>query len=141
MELAYQKLHPDVPDLSRGSDHAAGLDLVNDGETVEFGPGESMVIPTGVAVAIPEGCFGQVSIRSGFGFKQNLVAHLGVIDADYRGEIKVKVFNQGDKVALIGRHERFAQLVIQRYEHLHPKLVTALPRTERGHGGFGSTGA
>jgi dUTP pyrophosphatase len=101
---------------------------------------EDAVIRTGTSVAIPFGHFGLVTLRSGHGFKKNLLCHIGIIDSDYRGEIAVKVFNMGKEAVVIDKGERFAQLTILNYPFVYPMAVDSLDDTERGTGGFGSTG-
>lgn len=134
--------------MIRGSNDSAGLDLavvLDDGhEEIAIGGLQNEVISTGVRVAIPEGHYGLVLMRSGMGFKRNLMCHPGVIDSDYRGEIKVKVFNLHQQVQYLQHGERFAQLIIQPFANLAPHHMPLdefeLLRTERGFGGFGSTG-
>ena len=101
---------------------------------------EDAVIRTGTSVGIPFGHFGLVTLRSGHGFKKNLLCHIGIIDSDYRGEIAVKVFNMGKEAVVIDKGERFAQLTILNYPFVYPMAVESLDDTERGTGGFGSTG-
>lgn len=121
---------------------SAGMDLVNDGETVTIAPTGLEILNTGIHVEIPVGYWGLLAARSSLGFKMNtmLINSIGVIDAAYRGEIKVKLINQGSEPVTIERGERFCQLI------LVPCLVdewveaNELSSTERGLGGFGSTG-
>lgn len=130
----YEKL-ADVPDLKRAKPGDAAWDLVNAGPAISTAGG--VVIPTGIAVQIPDGWFGLVSLRSKFGVNHNLRCHIGIIDSGYRGEIKVHV--DGDMVIQAG--ERFAQLTLIPCYHLEPELVQELAVSERGTGGFGSTGS
>lgn len=126
---------------------AAGLDLCA-AEDVKLSPGETARIRTGVKVAIPKGYVGLLFLRSGTAWKKHLrlVNGVGVIDSDYRGEILVAVqylppYNEDDSVAcFIGRGERIAQLVIVPYLAVPVLVVNQLDDTERGEGGFGSTG-
>lgn len=99
-------------------------------------------IPTGTAVAIPEGHVGIVAIRSSLAFKRNLtlVNGVGVIDSDYRGEISVRIANLGDEPQLIQDSERIAQLIVMPIELPTFELAETLTETERGGDGFGSTG-
>lgn len=126
--------------LAYASQGAAGLDLPAciGGHVVPAG-GE-LLIPTGVAVAIPDELYGQVVMRSGHGIKRSLSCHVGTIDSDYRGEIKVLVRNHGAEDQVIEPGERFAQLVIQPCPRMVPVEVHELPVTTRGDSGFGSTG-
>ena len=122
---------------------AAGADLYacTEGE-VRILPGETAMIPTGIAVAIPAGYAGFVYARSGLSVKMGLAPanKVGVIDADYRGEILVSLFNQSGQVRTVQNGDRIAQLVIQKVETPAFREVDELPSTERGAGGFGSTG-
>ena len=123
--------------------HSSGLDLVAAIQvSIVLSPLERQLIPTGIAVAIPVGYEGQVRPRSGLAIKQGLsmVNTPGTIDADYRGEIKVILINLGQEPVSIDPGQRIAQLVI--CPVLQPKVVEVaeLPQTQRGSGGFGSTG-
>lgn len=121
----------------------AGLDL-RARETVTLKPGERAVVPTGVAVAIPDGHVGLVHPRSGLAARHGvtLVNAPGTIDAGYRGEIKAILANtDAREPVVLERGARIAQLVVQRVETVEVVAVAALPPTERGDGGFGSTGA
>lgn len=121
---------------TRGS---VGFDLIAD-HPVGILPNKSAVIRTGTKVAIPFGYFGLISLRSGKGFNDDLLCHIGLIDSDYRGEIKVKVFNVSERLISIERGERFAQLTVLNYPFMYPMRVGSLEETERGENGFGSTG-
>ena len=108
-------------------------------------PGEVSIIPSGVAVAIPEGHVGLLTVRSSVGIKRGLVLAngVGVIDSDYRGEVMIAVRNAKDYAVTIDKFERIAQLVVVPCMNLRGgavELVTELPPTERGSGGIGSTG-
>lgn len=120
---------------------SAGMDLkANILEPIQLKARSSVVIPTGIYVALPDGCEMQIRGRSGLAFKYDIVSHLGTLDADYRGEIKVKLFNLSDNDFVINPGERIAQIVIARYERVEWDEVATLDETERGEGGFGSTG-
>ena len=121
---------------TRGS---VGFDLVAS-EAVFIPRLSSVIVNTGTRVAIPFGYFGMVTLRSGHGFKRDLLCHVGIIDSDYRGEIAVKVFNMGNADQLIEEGERFAQLTILNHPFMYPMRVDSLDETERGENGFGSTG-
>lgn len=129
-----------LPGYARHGD--AGLDLLAAAD-VTLAPGERHAVPTGVAVAIPDGYAGFVHARSGRALKEGLalVNAPGLIDAGYRGEIKVIVVNLDphDKIE-IQRGEKIAQLVVQRVEQVVLEEVDTLPSSQRGAGGFGSTG-
>lgn len=118
---------------------AASFDLVAAKRYVIW-PSGNTIISTGTKVALPSGHFGLVTLRSGHGFKHNLLCHIGIIDSDYRGEIAVKVFNMGKEVVEIESGDRFAQLTILNFPFVYPMAVDSLDETERGEGGFGSTG-
>jgi dUTP pyrophosphatase len=124
---------------------AAGMDLraaVDEREPVVLRPGAWAAVPTGIAIALPEGYEGQVRPRSGLALKSG-VAPLntpGTIDADYRGEIKVILINHGLRDVTIGRGDRIAQLVIAPVIRAAWQEVDSLDETPRGAGGFGSTG-
>lgn len=122
---------------------SAGLDLrANLAESVELGSLERALIPTGLYIALPSGTEAQVRPRSGLAYKQGLsvLNAPGTIDADYRGEIGVLLVNLSNEKVVIKNGERVAQLVIAKYEQAEWAEVTELSSTERGAGGFGSTG-
>lgn len=142
MEILVQRLDPGVPVPSRAHPGDAGLDL-HAAEDVTLKPGERASIPTGVAVAIPEGYAGFVVPRSGLAAKHGIgvVNAPGLIDSGYRGEIRVLLVNLDQYEAVeLRRGERIAQLVIQRVEEATLREVAELPPSARGEGGFGSTG-
>ncbi len=105
-------------------------------------PGERFAVPTGLSVEIPEGYEIQVRPRSGLAFKKGLtvVNAPGTIDSDYRGEVKVLVINLGNENVEIASQDRIAQLVLQKVDQIQWQEVESLNATERGAGGFGSTG-
>ena len=121
--------------------HAAGLDLRAD-EDFSLAPGERRLVPTGLAIAVPEGHEAQVRARSGLALKHGiaLVNAPGTIDADYRGELKVLLVNLGDEPFAAQRGERIAQLVVAPVARVEVREVAELPDSARGAGGFGSTG-
>lgn len=120
---------------------AAGMDLKADIlEPMQLKARSSIIVPTGIYVALPDGCEMQIRGRSGLAFKYDIVSHLGTLDADYRGEIKVKLFNLSDNDFVINPGERIAQIVVARYEKVEWEEVATLDETVRGEGGFGSTG-
>lgn len=123
-------------------DGDAGCDLKSSIDIV-LKPGGRAMVPTGIALAIPEGCAGFVQPRSGLAAKHGIgvVNSPGLIDSGYRGEIKVILINLDDSEAFeIKRGDKIAQLVIQRVENASFKTVEELSDTVRGGGGFGSTG-
>lgn len=133
--------HSTQPVPSMATEGAAGYDL-SASESVIAYPGEVAMVPTGWSVALPVGCFGLLAIRSGTAVKHclSLVNGCGIIDSDYRGEIKAAVINHGYGPVEIEAGTRVAQLVVGLYLGLCPEEVDALPATHRGDGGFGSTG-
>ena len=143
MRLAFRRLDPDaaLPVAAHPGD--AGLDLASSIDS-QVGPGERAMIPTGVAVAIPEGHAGLVLPRSGLASRQGLtLANApGLIDAGYRGEVTCSVVNlDRSEPVRIRKGDRIAQLVIVAVPEVLPEWVEELPASERGSGGFGSTGA
>lgn len=126
--------------LEKGTRESAGYDLVCSKKAIIY-PGGSAIISTDTKVVLPPCTFGAVTLRSGHGFKKDLFCHIGIIDGDYRGEIKVKVFNPGVKSVVIKEGEKFAQLVILPTAYYSPcKVEEVFEDTERGNKGFGSTG-
>ncbi len=129
-----------LPAYARADD--AGLDL-HAAETVTLKCGDRMLVATGIALAIPSGFAGFVLPRSGLALRHGvtLLNTPGLIDAGYRGEIKVLLVNHGTAPVTLQRGDRVAQLVIQRVERVALAPVPELPDSARGDGGFGSTGA
>ena len=111
-------------------------------EQIAIAPHTTAMVGTGLAVAIPEGYFGGIFARSGLAAKQNLrpANCVGVVDADYRGEVKVALHNDSEETRIIGNRERIAQLVVLPYLSLEFEEVLELEETARGEGGFGHTG-
>ncbi len=141
--IAVKKLSPKAILPTYGSLEAAGADLYAClDEPVSIAPGDTAWIPTGVALEVPKGCAGLIYARSSLGVKRGLAPanKVGVIDSDYRGEIRVVLLNHGKEVQRIEHGERVAQLVITPV--LTPAYVEVdeLDATDRGAGGFGSTG-
>jgi dUTP pyrophosphatase len=126
-----------------GSEYAAGADLyaLTDGE-LTFEPGETKLVHTGLAMEIPEGYAGLIYARSGLASKRGLAPanKVGVVDADYRGEIMVALHNHGTVVQTIANGERIAQLVVAPFLKACYEQAEELNDTVRGTGGFGSTG-
>ncbi|HEX3015941.1 MAG TPA: dUTP diphosphatase [Desulfobacteria bacterium] len=138
-----KSLYPDLPVPGYATTGAAGIDLLSAVETpTEIKPGRINLIPTGICLAIPEGYEGQVRPRSGLALKYGLtmVNTPGTIDADYRGEVKVVMINLGQEPYIIQRGERIAQLVFNKSARAELNSVDTLDETDRGSGGFGSTG-
>jgi dUTP pyrophosphatase len=127
------------------SAHAAGLDLlaaVPENAPLVLAPGKHAMVPTGLAIALPQGFEAQVRPRSGLAAKHGVTVlnSPGTIDADYRGEIQVILINHGAEPFTIRRGERIAQMVIAPVVQVRLNAVDLLPETSRGGGGFGSTG-
>ena len=143
MRVEIRKLNEKAKLPGRGSDLAAGYDLyaVSDA-SVSIAPHETVKIGTGLSAAIPEGYFGGIFARSGLALKRHLrpANCVGVVDADYRGEIIVALHNDSDQIQVIEPGERIAQLVIIPHISVDFEEVSELPATDRGTGGFGSTG-
>lgn len=142
-DLPFKRLDPEAPLPSRAHPGDAGLDLVA-AANVDVAPGERGMVPTGLAVAIPEGHAGLVLPRSGLASGQGLTLanSPGLIDSGYRGEIVCAVVNLDREHAVrIQRGDRIAQLVIVALPPVDPAWVGELPPSTRGQGGFGSTGA
>jgi dUTP pyrophosphatase len=145
VEVSIQRLPgaEDLPLPSYETDHAAGMDLrAAVAETVHVAPGERMLVPTGIAIALPPGVEAQVRPRSGLAVRHgiSMVNSPGTIDADYRGEIKIILINHGQTDFTIARGDRVAQLVIAPVLRATWCETSPLPETQRGAGGFGSTG-
>ncbi|HEX2050509.1 MAG TPA: dUTP diphosphatase [Actinomycetota bacterium] len=142
MRVAVRRLDPNLPLPAYARPGDAGLDLLAAAD-VTLAPGERAAVPTGIALALPEGFAGLVHARSGRALRDGLglANGPGVVDAGYRGEIKVVVVNlDRDEPIVIRRGDKVAQLVVQRVETIELDVVDELPASARGAGGFGSTG-
>jgi dUTP pyrophosphatase len=142
LQVLVQQLDPELPIPVYAHPGDAGADLVS-AVDVELGPGERAVVPTGVALALPEGYAGFVHPRSGLAARSGLalVNAPGTIDAGYRGQVQVVLLNTDRSEAIrLRRGDRIAQLIVQRVERPVFRAVEALPGSVRGDGGFGSTG-
>ncbi|HEX2441813.1 MAG TPA: dUTP diphosphatase [Methylomirabilota bacterium] len=136
------RIDPGLPLPAYARPDDAGLDLYA-AEPVTVKPGARALVPTGIALAIPAGFAGFVLPRSGLALRHglSLLNTPGLIDAGYRGEIKVLLVNHGEAAVSLERGDRVAQLVVQRVERVALAPVAVLPESARGAGGFGSTGA
>jgi len=126
-----------------GTLHAAGMDLrANLDEAITLKPLERALVSTGLFLELPEGFEAQVRPRSGLAIKHGITVlnSPGTIDADYRGEVKVILVNLSNETFVIDDGERIAQLIVAKHEHVEWNEVAELMETERGAGGFGSTG-
>jgi dUTP pyrophosphatase len=133
----------DLPAPERATRDSAGFDLRARVEhETEIAPGERCLVPTGIAIALPDGYEAQVRPRSGLALKSGvtLVNSPGTIDSDYRGEIAVIMINHGQESVRIERGDRIAQLVVQRIPRISLEEVESLPESARGEGGFGHSG-
>ena len=144
MNVAIKKLCPNAVIPSYGSEYAAGADLYAciDGE-LEIKPHSTVVIPTGIALELPLGYAGLIYARSGLATKKGLAPanKVGVVDCDYRGEVKVALHNHSDICQSVSSGERIAKLVITPYITAAFTVADELSPTVRGAGGFGSTGS
>lgn len=145
MKLALMRLpHAlDLPLPAYATEGSAGLDLLAAVDTeVEIAPGARVLIPCGIAIALPPGFEGQVRPRSGLALKHGitLLNTPGTIDSDYRGEIKATLINHSDTPFHVRRGMKIAQMIVARHETAEIVEVMELPASERGAGGFGSTG-
>ena len=143
MEVRVKRLREGAKLPTYGSSEAAGADLYAClEEAVTIQPGETVFIPTGIALEVPKGCAGLVYARSGMAAKRGLAPanKVGVVDSDYRGEIMVALLNHGSAAQMVENGERIAQFLITPV--LQPAYMEAdnLSDTERSTGGFGSTG-
>ena len=143
MKIRIKKLDERAVTPTYGTEYSAGADLyalLDD--SVEIQPHETKFVRTGISVEIPEGYCGLIFARSSLGAKRGLAPanKVGVIDADYRGEVKVALHNHTDTVATVGAYERVAQLAIVPFLKVEFCEADELSDTVRGEGGFGSTG-
>lgn len=144
MDVRFRRLdsNPDLPLPSRATEQAAGYDIRSAEAEVELQPGEIRLVATGLVMELPEGVECQVRPRSGLALKHGITLpnSPGTIDPDYRGELKVIMQNTGPTPVTLERGERIAQLVFARFEAPTITEATELSETDRGAGGFGSTG-
>lgn len=140
--LKIKKLNDKAIIPTYGTKSSAGADLYAMIDSlIEIKPNESIIIPTGIAMDIPEDYVGLIYARSSLATKKGLAPanKVGVIDADYRGEIKVVLYNHSNQIQTISPNERIAQIVITPFVQVQFLVVDELDETERGTGGFGST--
>lgn len=141
--IRVKRLHPNAVLPTYGSSEAAGADLYAClDEAVAIQPGEVFWVPTGIALEVPKGCAGLIYARSSMGAKRGLAPanKVGVIDSDYRGEIRVVLLNHSKEPQTVAPGERIAQFVITPVLTPQYEEVETLSDTDRGTGGFGSTG-
>ena len=138
-----KKLDPAAQLPHYGTDGSAGADLYACLKaTVTVKPGETVKVPTGLSLEIPEGCVGLIYARSGLALKQGLAPanKVGVIDSDYRGEVIIALYNHSAEERIVEHGDRIAQMVITPYVKAAFEAAEELEETGRGKGGFGSTG-
>jgi dUTP pyrophosphatase len=141
MKIRVKKLHPDavLPHYAHGPEEDAGMDL-RSVERVVLLPGVAQGVPTGIAIELPPGLEAQVRPRSGMALKHSITVNFGTIDPGYRGEIRVVMFNLSKTDYVIEKWDRIAQLVVARYEPVEWQEGDELAESQRGEGGFGSSG-
>ena len=143
IKVLVKKLEPSVKLPSYKTSGASGMDLMAYmDKSIELKPGESCLVPTGLSVAFPEEYEIQIRPRSGLAAKNNIsvLNTPGTIDSDYRGEIKVILFNHGNKNFKIDNNDRIAQMILTPVIKIDLEETNELPESIRGAGGFGSTG-
>ena len=145
IHVAIKRIRPgaDTPFPCYMTSHSAGMDLHADlGEDIVLHPGNRTLVPTGIALALPDGFEAQIRPRSGLALKYGitLVNSPGTIDSDYRGEIGVIMINHGKEAFVVKSGERVAQMVVARFSRVEWQEVEELEGTLRGEGGFGHTG-
>ena len=143
VKVLVKKLHPKVKLPSYKTQGSSGMDLMAFIEnSIKINPNSSALIPTGISVAIPNDVEIQIRPRSGLAAKSNIgvLNTPGTIDSDYRGELKVILFNHGDKDFIVNNNDRIAQMILMPILKMELEEIENLPKTIRGSGGFGSTG-
>ncbi len=142
IDLKIKKLNEKAVIPSYGSANAAGADLYSCEDEIVIKAGETKLVHTGLSMEIPEGYVGLIYARSGIASKRGLAPSnkVGVIDSDYRGEILVSLFNHSGETQTVAAGERVAQMVITPYLTVNFVEADELSETQRGDGGFGSTG-
>ncbi len=123
----------------RGTPYAAGLDLFSPVDTV-VPPNERLLVKLDISIELEDGTFGHILPRSSLSLKNGIHIGAGVIDSDYRGNVGVLLFNLSQEPFHVKRGDRIAQLVVKKYEVVEPQEIFESSSTERGSGGFGSTG-
>lgn len=144
MKVNIKKLKENAVIPTRGSEYAAGYDLYACiDEPIEIYAGQTVKIGTGLSIAVPDGYFGAIFARSGLATKEGLrpANAVGVCDSDYRGEYIIALYNDSSVMRVIEPGERIAQLVVMPYLAVEFEESDELDETDRGSGGFGSTGA
>lgn len=137
--ISFKRLDPRAVLPARGSPLSAGLDICSI-EDLAIEPGQRLIARTGLAVAIPEGYYGRLAPRSGLATQKGLDVLAGVIDADYRGEIGCLLYNTSDEAIHLPAQTRICQLIVQKIATPTAVWAGEISETDRGSGGFGSTG-
>lgn len=137
--LRVKKLSSSAKLPTKGSPQSAGWDLKAAHETVVPARGKA-IIATDLSIAVPEGCYGRIAPRSGLSWKKHTDIGAGVIDMDYRGPVGVVIFNHANTDLKVEAGDRVAQLILEKISYADMVEVDSLDDTERGEGGFGSTG-
>ncbi len=143
VKVLVKKLHPKVQLPSYKTQGSSGMDLMAFIESsINISPNSSAIIPTGISIAIPNDVEIQIRPRSGLAAKSNIsiLNTPGTIDSDYRGEIKIILFNHGSKEFIVNNNDRIAQMILMPILKVDFEEADNLPETLRGSGGFGSTG-
>jgi dUTP pyrophosphatase len=139
MKIKFKKINDKATQPTFGSKHSAAMDLYSC-EPVELEPGEYTLVKTGIVMEIPEGYWGNIRDRSGLAAKHAIHTLAGVIDSDYRGELKIAMINLSKEIYSINIGDRIAQMIISQHESPELEEVSELDDTDRGAGSFGSTG-
>ena len=143
VKIFIKRLKPSVQLPSYKTNGASGMDLMAfTNKPIELKPGKSCLVPTGLSVAFSKECEIQIRPRSGLAAKNNITVlnTPGTIDSDYRGELKIILFNHGNENFIINNNDRIAQMVLTPIIKMELEETNDLPETIRGEGGFGSTG-
>lgn len=139
MSLQIKKLSDQATIPTRGSPKAAGYDLYSS-EALIVLPGRRGVVSSGISIKLPDGVYGRVAPRSGLTVKHGINVGAGVVDPDYTGELKIVLFNHGTNPYVIKPGYRIAQLILEKFSIPEIEVVSDIDSTQRGSGGFGSTG-
>ena len=143
IKVLIKKLNPKAELPKYKTEGSSGMDLMaNIEKSITIPPKKSAIIPTGLSIAIPNDCEVQIRPRSGLAAKSNIsvLNTPGTIDSDYRGELKIILFNHGDKDFIVNNNDRIAQMILMPILKMELEEIENLPKTIRGSGGFGSTG-
>ena len=140
MKIKIKKINPDGKDPTRAKSSDAGYDLYS---TVDMPitPTARQLVPTGIAIEIPEGYYGRIAPRSGLAVRAGIDILAGVVDSGYRNEIKVVMINLGEGLVSVNKGDRIAQLIIEKCYDVEWEEVNELSDSDRGEGGFGSSGS